>query len=397
MWRPASRSFLKLSKGTMKLTFISFYHPQDKMAASARLRRMLNFFADQGWSLALICPQLKLQAEGKRVPKINKLKELISAFISLPLRAFRENTDFYYISAPPMRMMVIAFLLNIFSGKKVIFEARDLQTINPLLNFRLLRINSFTRFIERWLLLHAKAVVVTTEEIKAALEKEWPEIRERKSLYVIYNGFWKKDYEEFGTKPRTEKTGPLKIIHMGNFYGSRNPQPLLEALKILRQNHPDMELTQAFRFIFLGNFASHQEQEDFLKEAARHRFSALFDLQNLKPPHEALEVLHQSDIGLIITHTSGSEIAIPSKMFEYIAMEKPILAITQDAPVVQAMHKHELGWDVPHEKTQELAQCLYEIWKQTPHLRTKTFPGLTLEEYDFELQLHKLNKILNQL
>jgi len=50
---------------------------------------------------------------------------------------------------------------------------------------------------------------------------------------------------------------------------------------------------------------------------------------------EASKLTNKSDINLLITHIRGSEYAIPGKLFEYMGARRPVLALTEDKPVIE--------------------------------------------------------------
>src|SRR4051812_15240720 len=95
-------------KQNRQLTFISFYGPDENMAASVRLQRMISAFTEWGWTVDLVTPatSASLQApEGK----IRKWLIFTGQILDLTLKAYRHRkTDLFYISAPPHGMILVA-------------------------------------------------------------------------------------------------------------------------------------------------------------------------------------------------------------------------------------------------------------------------------------------------
>src|SRR5207244_1983066 len=112
-----------------------------------------------------------------------------------------------------------------------------------------------------------------------------------------------------------------------------------------------------------------------------------FEFKDLMPRNQALELLNESDMALAITHTSGSEVAIPAKFYEYIALGIPVLAITHDPLLTDAIEKFDLGRWVPHENTKRLADLLVE-WAQNPgEVSQMRKPRFHVEYFDARSQI----------
>jgi glycosyltransferase involved in cell wall biosynthesis len=148
----------------------------------------------------------------------------------------------------------------------------------------------------------------------------------------------------------------------------------------------------SFRFVFYGQFSSQDERANFEQEASHHGLLKWFELHPHIDRSGVFQAMRECDVLLLITHSLGSENAIPAKLFEYIGAKRPILAITHDPYVVSAVKKHHLGWIVGHNNTDELDDVFHQ-WQARPdwvRLMRKTLPGLELTEYDAEKQLDRL-------
>jgi glycosyltransferase involved in cell wall biosynthesis len=383
-----------------RITFVSFYDPEDSMAAAVRLKRMVTVFHEYGWQTLVLTPVPRLPAVG-----LAKFVSVGAQVLGITRRALgvSSTTDIYYLSTPPQSLLFPALILRLFTKVPVVLEERDLLTISPIVNFRILRCNPFTRFIEHWLLKNAHQSVVVTQGLKEDILRQWPDLSV-KPPEVIWNGFWKKDFEFLKLGAGGDSTGandnsaaPLKLIHIGNFYGSRNPLPLVLALKLLKERHPDLELARCFKIKFIGCFQSSTDKELFVTKANEAGVSELFELSDLKPRNEALQETASSDVAILITHTSGSENALPAKIFEYMALGKPILAITHDPLVVDAVKSHDLGWQIPHQDVSALADRLHWMATHQNEVRNKKTGGMGLSRFDARFQLEKLDKTLSRL
>lgn len=378
----------------MKVTFVSFYGVDDAMAASARLRRTVELLRERGWTVEVISP-----VKDTRPTPANKFVKLacwLGTLQDLSKRALREKTDAYFISAPPMSMLTPALVLKLLTRTPLIFEERDPLTINVLNNFKIVRNNKLSQLIEYQLLRRAAAIVAATSGVKSEIVARWPDLAAKNQFVVVPNGFWRKDYKFLANVAAGERRGPCHLVHTGNFYGTRNPGVLLDALKLVKERNPGARLDELLHFTFIGQFERDGARE-FLERADSLGLKALFTIEPLKPREQAITQVYRGDVALLITHSKGSEGAVPAKLYEYIAVGRPIFAVTKDPLVVDVMQKNKLGWTVAHAEAEKLAETLWWLAKNVEEVRGMPMPGLNLGEYDSETHLNRLHDVLSDV
>jgi glycosyltransferase involved in cell wall biosynthesis len=383
----------------MRAVFVSYYHPQDRMAAAARLQRTLTYLQEKGWSIEVVSPPCQdPEKRGPRSP-LTRVLSRVNTALGLTFRALTSKGQVYFVSAPPFSMMIPAMALKLFKRKSsVVFEERDLLSLNPILTFRAVRGSYWMQALEHRLLRVADAVTVASRGTKAELEKGWSDLTLRaRPIEVVSNGFFKKDYENLEKHPIANREGPLEIVHIGNFYGSRHPAPLLQALEELKTQHPEVNLVQSLRFVFVGKFQSDDDREAFQKRATEAGIRDLFVLKDLVPRSEALRLVTRADVAFLITHQKGTEWAVPAKLYEYIALSKPILALSGDAPVIEPIERYQLGWAIEHADQASLMKLLLWMIEHPEEIRARTLPGMMLQEFDAEAQLQKFDQLLRDV
>ena len=163
------------------------------------------------------------------------------------------------------------------------------------------------RRLARTVAKRAHAVVCASE----AIAEEMRAYGAAASLRVIGNGA---DFEEFEGLEYTPSSR-FRITHTGSFFGARDPRPFLAALA-------QIEGDVVARFV--GDFRRRdREHAESLGVGGR------LELLPYLPRHEALALQRDSEaLLLLIPHAGGRGRGVLSgKVFEYLAAERPILAL----------------------------------------------------------------------
>lgn len=178
------------------------------------------------------------------------------------------------------------------------------------------------KYLEKEVLTKADTVITTSYTTK----KEFAEITS-KPIHVITNGYDVETVE----KPALDTK--FTVSHIGSLLSKRNPKILWQALnEILKENE---QFKSDFQLQLIGKVSP--EILDSLKE---------FNLQNhIKtigyiPHSEALKYQRSAQVLLLIEIDSYETIGIiPGKLFEYMAAERPILAIGPEKSDVEKIIK----------------------------------------------------------
>ena len=141
-------------------------------------------------------------------------------------------------------------------------------------------------------------------------------------MTFVTNGF---DPECF---PPPRRLGPpqerLTILHAGELYLGRDPRPLLDAIKALKDSRDSS--TPSIRLRILGQ--STDPRID-LRNAIRERgLDGIVELGGQVPYAECIEAMTSADV-LLLLDTPGRRVGIPAKLFEYLGAAQPMLALTE--------------------------------------------------------------------
>lgn len=159
---------------------------------------------------------------------------------------------------------------------------------------------------------HASAITVTSEHIRTLMQGHVKQ-RLMDKIHVIHNGS-----DELASTIATTPTitSPFTIIHTGSFYEEgRDINALIQALKITKKK--DIKL------LFVGDIP----YENTLNIIAEHNLADVVTFVDYMPSDEAIKLSATSN-ALVVIQGKKFENQIPGKVFEYMAMQKPILIIT---------------------------------------------------------------------
>jgi glycosyltransferase involved in cell wall biosynthesis len=176
--------------------------------------------------------------------------------------------------------------------------------------------------LERYVFNHAQAVIANTDTVAARWRSNYPEHKEK--VHLIWNGFDPEDVVPQGDPPAD---GVRTLAHFGWIYGDRHPGLLLESVARLIDN--GLLSPQLFRILLQGSMeGAYLEWNPEL----RKRLTRLGCLEerNFMLPREEMQKLQSTAHYQLIIDLPGEKPSaqVPGKLFEYLQIGRPILALT---------------------------------------------------------------------
>ena len=143
------------------------------------------------------------------------------------------------------------------------------------------------------------------------------EILGKRKIELITNGFDPDDFKEIWPS----QNELFIISHFGAFNQDRNPHSLWKALREIAIDND--EFKEKLRIQLIG-----QTDESVLNSIEKNSLSENLILQPFLPHLEGLKLLAESSLLLLPINDAPNVAGIlPGKMFEYIALRKPIIAV----------------------------------------------------------------------
>lgn len=268
----------------------------------------------------------------------------------------RENIDAIYSTGRPWTSHLIGLALKLLTGKPLVVDFRDPWITNPFrLKYSTVRERLETYF-ERKVIEQADLVIANTDELKEEFRKRFPE-KPAERFVSILNGFDPDDYS-LESKTVAGAKDCFTITHTGFLYGKRDPNMFLEAVKHLVEKGT-IDRTR-LKVWLVGSVELPYSLPKYLSS---NKLDDVVYLRDHVPYKESLEYLRQSDLLLLLQ--PGTKTQIPSKLFEYIGMKKPILAISpRDGSTSVLVTKDNLGSVAEPDRVFEIAESIDKLYQQ---------------------------------
>ncbi|MGO8879791.1 MAG: glycosyltransferase [Desulfomonilaceae bacterium] len=301
--------------------------------------------------------------------RIQEFKDLVTDSLASPdphigwlpwavfsgLRIIRQKEiDIVYSTGSPWTSFLIGAILKRLTGRPLVMDFRDPWVANPRFLVRTRFVRRIETIMERKVLKAADLVIANTQELKQDFVNRFPALLDDK-IAVIPNGF-----ENFNGEPQPTKNTALTLTHAGSLYFSRNPHRLIKAaMDLVRKGKiPQEEL----RIVFLGGISiDSPELQKLLQDPT---VQDIVKIIPRVPFREAMEYQKRSDVLFLIQ--PDFPLQIPRKLYEYMALNKPILAITNSSGATSTlMREVKLGIQ-SRDTTKDIASALVSLhrgWK----------------------------------
>ena len=288
----------------------------------------------------------------------------------------RERPDVVWATAPPQSAIFAAVGIARDAGVPVVAELRDLWAGNPFFDAggRLLQ------RAEAPSLRGADAVVTVTPGCQSTLERLHPGL----SVHLIHNGFDPSLPPLRHPRPAGDGGRRATLIHAGMLYGDRSAAPLVRALA-----RPGLHDRVRLELIGALDPATYQA----IRSAERSLHVASV------PPvswPEAIDRVLAADISVVINSAgTGGAMALPSKLYEALALGLPVLAMTPPGSDTERLLR-VLGQDggvAPPDDEGAIATAVTRLLESPP----PPVAAELLSDFDRDVVAKRVADLLNRL
>ncbi len=271
----------------------------------------------------------------------------------------REGVSLIYSSSPPNSGQVLALLLKRVTGLPWIADFRDPWTegIRRKQAYETSRVRGWLEHaFERAVMAHADHVVVTTEKTREQYLAKYPTVPAAK-FSVITNGF---DPADFALAPSTDGLLDARQFNMtltGNVEAMFDATPFFAAVKELIDE--DDDLRTHLRVNFVGT--KRGKYDRFIRE---HGLESTVQYIGYVPHQTSLRYLAESDALFLcqIPVYESATTKLSGKLFEYLYMRKPILALTIPGLTTDILSRSGLGVAVDPDDRPGIKKALRDLY-----------------------------------
>jgi len=302
------------------------------------------------------------------------------------------NVDMIFSTAPKMTALLIGMTLSKKYNIPWVADFRDpwmgwnKETEDIRIKQRPLFFRRWDEHLERKVINKANTITSVMEEINKDFIERYPAVDSKKFI-TISHGFDSADFKDIQAKDFQKFT----IIYTGTFYKGRDPQKLLEALKLLLDINE--KLRNDVQVIFVGNeYYNTKKLIDMFK---------LGDIVKSIPniPHkECLRYLLGAHLCYFNTVTTRN--ALPVKLFDYIASKKPILAlIPENSPTARLIRQTKSGVVIAPQKIWDIKDAILSFYNDYKEgfLKLNRDDNSIIYQFERKKQTQQLAKIFDEL
>jgi glycosyltransferase involved in cell wall biosynthesis len=301
----------------------------------------------------------------------------------------RENIRVLYSSAPPWTAHVIAGLVKKKTGIRWIADIRDPWTRRPWLPAEMRRGTRYNMLkrIETTVVHLADRVVLNTDPLRREFSAFYHDINPAKFTTII-NGIDPDDYQSL------ESSAPLTsdrfvITHGGSLYRKRDPRPFLTAVAELIKEKAISEGDLVIRFV--GAVDPEFNIYDWIR---RGELQKVVTIDPSLPHGKYLELLSCSDLLLLIQ--PETDLQVPSKLFEYIAVGRPILALVHDGATKSLVEEYKRGHIVDPYDVTAIKKALLDHIDGWPVIKEDQADSEDLGRFSMATLSKELDRVLTE-
>src|SRR5690554_2221474 len=275
----------------------------------------------------------------------------------------QHDIDVIFATGSPWSGLITGYMISKATGKPLIVDFRDPWMDNPFHQSKGRLLDGWAGKLERKVVEHAAAVSLNTEPLRKAFLGRYPEMNPER-FFVMPNGYDLSDFNLEGSPAHPDNERPyVDLYHAGFLYGVRDPAPLLDAIRLLNQKVTEEgQQEKQFRFIQIGEVQLAYDIKERYKDLLE---SGALKLEPARPYKECLAELATADA--VVNIQPFTESQVPSKLYDYLALNKPMISITPDnGALSELVRQKELGLCADPSRTDDVVSVLRELRQQHP-------------------------------
>ncbi len=229
----------------------------------------------------------------------------------------KHKIDVIFTTYPIATAVLIGYFLHVLSGKPWIVDFRDSMTEEGYPENPLTR-RSY-QWIERKAIQHGSRFLFTAPAAIRMYLERYPHLNPDHCLFLP-NGYDEPDFA--GLLPKHVAHNRIRLLHSGVIYPwERDPRPFFRALARLKAEGQVSSDTLSVDLRACGS------EDEYQKDVEQLGVQDLVHFLPHLPYRDSLQDAAEAD-GLLLLQAACCDHQIPAKAYEYLRLNKPILALT---------------------------------------------------------------------
>lgn len=311
----------------------------DLFAALLRIRRRVKQWlgkdSNQSASASSVFKSQSSDAGGAKTP-LQRFKDFVYYLFYFPdqespwiplavlkgrLVVRREKLNVIFATGSPWSGLLAGYFISRLTGVPLAVDFRDPWVGNPFHHSKGRFLDRLAVRMERRLVRSAAVVSLNTDALRDEFAARYPDV-DKSKLIVLPNGYDRQEFDWLDSLPETaDDLHRITLCHAGFLYGVRDPAPLLDAIRASRVTLKEQGVQ--VRFIQIGHV---KLDYDIYRRYADLIDNGGLELLSQKSYRECLEYLSRADV--LVNIQPGTKTQVPSKIYDYLALNRPILNIT---------------------------------------------------------------------
>ncbi len=311
---------------------------------------------------------------------------VVSATIKGLVAIKKEKIDIIVATGMPWSSLLVGYLLKKITGKKLVVDFRDPWVDNPYISKGVMEKYMDVK-CEGIVVRNADLVIANTDALMLQMQAQYPGSISK--IISLSNGFDKDDFKDISeiNLPKDK----LNIVHAGFLYLKRDPIDLLKAFEIVKSTHP--EQSSYVQFYQIGNINLDYDLNAFCR---KNDLAGNVIIKEHMEHKLCLGYLRSADVLLLIQ--PGTKTQIPSKIYEYIYLERPILAITEKTGALgELIEKYDFGYVFEPDEHVKIARFLSVLIDKKRSWQSIRTNYVNKEFFDAEIITRRFHEYLTRL
>lgn len=304
-----------------------------------------------------------------------------------------EKIDLIYTTCPPFSINILGWYLKRVYNLPWVTDFRDQWTTTSFKkDAKLYKLSPFlhTRinlFLEKKTMQYCDFFIANTEGDLTRMRAKYPNILEKSA--AIPNGYDAEDFEGVGLNG--EMTDNFKLFYGGTIYYFYTPELIFQIIKTLQERNNE---TLMIEFRYAG-----KDSENFARLAEKYNLLSICRDYGYLNHKDAIRVARGANLLVLsLPDLEGNESWIPGKVYEYMAIRKPIFAILPEGDCKRIIESNQAGFTARPDEIDKAINGFSDIYDQWRNNQEVTFsPKLNIARFERKDLTRRLAAIFSSL